>query len=196
MVQVLRIQCEECNESVPAHDIINFGSGAQKGRQLCGQCFNAEVAKIHGLDGFENVRLEPIEMADCAGEKHQFHFQMRLLGNMTALEAFELEDGDPGGYQFQIVGDPQEDALALLGRMVGKIRRALSTMHIEEGRLGPQIIGQTVRGRIEWDDSVEGDLPLAVVDGRKYSWEDLGRMLMTFEGWQFTLDILDRSEEA
>lgn len=154
------------------------------------------MASIHGLDDFENVRLEPIVMMDCIGDKRQFHFQMHLLGNMTALDAFELKDGHPGGHQFQIIGNPKEGALDLSGRMVGKIRRALATRHIEEGRHGPEIIGQMVRSNIEWDDSEDGELPLVVVDGREYSWGDLGRMLMAFEGWQFKLEMLDRSEEA
>jgi hypothetical protein len=38
-------------------------------------------------------------------------------------------------------------------------------------------------------------MPLVVIDGREISWEQFGRMLMTFEGWQFKLQILDRSEE-
>jgi len=28
------------------------------------------------------------------------------------------------------------------------------------------------------------------------SWRELGRMLMTFEGWQFRLTIFDRSDEV
>ena len=38
-------------------------------------------------------------------------------------------------------------------------------------------------------------MPLVVIDGREISWEQFGRMLMTFEGWQFKLQIFDRSEE-
>jgi hypothetical protein len=52
-----------------------------------------------------------------------------------------------------------------------------------------------VRGRIAWDDEHDGRLPLLVIDGREVSWEAFGRMLMTFEGWQFKLEIRDRSEE-
>jgi hypothetical protein len=52
-----------------------------------------------------------------------------------------------------------------------------------------------VRGRIAWDDEHEGRLPLLVIDGREVSWNAFGRMLMTFEGWQFKLEIRDRSEE-
>ena len=32
--------------------------------------------------------------------------------------------------------------------------------------------------------------------GREISWDDFGRMLMTFEGWQFKLEIGDPSDEV
>jgi hypothetical protein len=52
-----------------------------------------------------------------------------------------------------------------------------------------------VRGRIIWDDEQDGRVPLLVIDVREISWEQFGRMLMSFEGWQFKLEIRDRSEE-
>jgi hypothetical protein len=39
-------------------------------------------------------------------------------------------------------------------------------------------------------------VPLLVIDGREVSWDEMGRMLMSFEGWQFRLEIRDRSEEV
>jgi hypothetical protein len=39
-----------------------------------------------------------------------------------------------------------------------------------------------------------GCLPLLVIDGKEISWEEFGRMVMTFEGWQFRFEIRDRSE--
>ncbi len=38
--------------------------------------------------------------------------------------------------------------------------------------------------------------PLLVIDGREISWEAFGRMLMTFGGWQFQMEIGDLSEEV
>ena len=38
--------------------------------------------------------------------------------------------------------------------------------------------------------------PLLVIDGQEVSWEQFGRMLMRFEGWQFRLEIRDRSEDV
>jgi len=39
-------------------------------------------------------------------------------------------------------------------------------------------------------------VPLVVIDGREVTWGDLGRMLMSFEGWHFELKIHDKSEEC
>lgn len=41
-------------------------------------------------------------------------------------------------------------------------------------------------GRIEWDPDTDGATPLLVVDGKALNGNQVGRMLMTFEG--FTLD--------
>jgi hypothetical protein len=77
--------------------------------------------------------LAPVELTDCDGEAHQFHFRMRLFGPGVALDAFEIRDGTPAGYQFQVIGEPDDDPLILLARLIERIRRALSVKH-REGR--------------------------------------------------------------
>ena len=78
-------------------------------------------------------------MTDARGETHEFHLRTHLLGTGVSLEAFELRDGHPAGYRFQVIGDPEGDLLTLLGRLIEKMRRALSVKHIEDGELGLQI---------------------------------------------------------
>ena len=190
------IRCEACGTAVPNYDVVNYGSIDSGYRQLCSQCFNAEVASAMGLEHFENCRFDQVVMADCAGEAHELHFGTRLLGSMVAVDAFELKRGEPAGYQFQILGDPDQDVLALLGRLVERMRRTLSVNHLVPSEHGLQIADQTVRARIEWDETQDGRMPLLVIDGREVSWEEFGRKLMTFEGWQFRMEIGDRSEEV
>ena len=91
-------------------------------------------------------RFDQIVMTDCAGEAHEFHFRTRLLGSMVAVDAFELKRGEPAGYQFQILGDPEDDLLSLLGRLVERMRRSLSVKHLVQSEHGLQIADQTVRG--------------------------------------------------
>jgi hypothetical protein len=34
-----------------------------------------------------------------------------------------------------------------------------------------------------------------VIDGKKIKWDEFGRMLMTYEGFNFKLEIFDKSDE-
>lgn len=95
-----------------------------------------------------------------------------------------------------MVGEPEDDLLALLGWLIDKIRRRLSVKYLTDVGYELQIAEQTVRGRIDWDESAVERTPLLVIDGREITWDDFGRMLMAFEGWQFKLEIVDPSEEA
>ena len=191
-----RIICEACGTSVPIYDVVSYGSIELGYRELCTCCFNTEVASVLGLERFEHVGLHPVVMTDCAGERHEFHFRIRLLGSVMALDAFELETGAPGGYQFQILGKPDDEPLLLLGSLIERIRRNLSVRHLLRSEHGTQIADRTVCGRIEWDESEDGRVPLLVIDGQEVSWDEFGRMLMSFEGWQLRVVIRDRSEEV
>lgn len=113
-------RCEECSKITPSYDTVHYGSMDGGYRQLCTRCFNAEVAKLHGLDDFGDIQLAPIGLTDCAGDEHQFHFQTHLLGSIVSLEAFELNEGNPAGYNFQLLGDPEDDLFVLLGKLIQK----------------------------------------------------------------------------
>ncbi|HEX7911700.1 MAG TPA: hypothetical protein VF534_26905 [Paraburkholderia sp.] len=186
-------RCEQCGNQTPPWDTIHCGSCDGRYELLCALCFNARIAESTGFTDFENVRLDPIRLIDCDGEPHQFHFQFRLLGDRIALDAFELRGELRAGYRLQLIGEADDDVFVLLGRLVETMRRALSVRHIDFHER--RIIDSTVRGHIEWDESQAGRLPLVVVDGKEVSWDDLGQMLMSMEGWQFPLDIADPSEE-
>ena len=59
----------------------------------------------------------------------------------------------------------------LLGYLVEKMRRTLSARRIDFRER--RIVDGTMHGRIEWDESQAGHLPLVVVDGTEVSWKDL-----------------------
>ena len=193
-----KVHCDGCGDGVPSYDITHYGTIDGSYRDLCNRCFSAEVAKICSLDNIDYARLEPIGITDCEGVSHQFHFATRLLGHMVTLDAFELKDGQQTGYKFQIIGDPEEDQFALLGRMVERIRKTLSVKYIKDdgNGYGVQITGMMVCGRFERDLTLEDAyMPSVVIDGQEISWEKFGHMISSYEGWQFKLEILDRSDE-
>ena len=191
-----QISCARCGQPTPAYEIVNLGSIEGGYRQICLQCLNTEMAEAAGLEGFQHAKFEPVGLTDCTGEIHEFHFRTNLFGPGIAIDAFELRDGHPDGYQFQIIGDPEDDLLVLFGNLIQKIRRGLSTKHLKDGQHGLQIADDmVVQGKIECDLDHDDRIPMLIIDGREITWDELGRMLMTFEGFQFKLVVADKSEE-
>ena len=82
-------------------------------------------------------------------------------------------------------------------RLLGKIRRALVREHILVDKQGWRHIcdEMMVHGRFEWDENMDGAVPLLAIDGRAVTWEEFGRLLTSFEGWQFKLEIYESSDE-
>jgi hypothetical protein len=194
--QAQQIRCARCGQITPSYEIVDYGSMEQGYKQVCYQCLNKEMAEAVGLEGFEHVKFEPVGLTDSTGEMHEFHFRTNLFGPGVAIDAFELRDGYPAGYQFQIIGDPEEDLLVLLGRLIQKMRHALATKHLMEGQFGLQIADhRVVRGKIEADIDQDGQVPLLIIDGKEITWAEFGRVLMSFEGFQFKLMVADKSEE-
>jgi hypothetical protein len=95
-----------------------------------------------------------------------------------------------------VIADPEEDLLAALGRLITKMQRAISVKHLEEGELDLQFTeAGVVRGLIDWDAEGNANTRLLVIDGQKITWEEFDRCLMPFEGFQFKLEVCDKSEE-
>ncbi|WP_031358042.1 DUF7713 domain-containing protein [Caballeronia sordidicola] len=189
-------QCAACGTNVPPYETVNTTNEGLSGRLLCTACFNREMAHHAGIDNFGSIKFEPVHLNDANGVAHEFHFRTLLFGDKLSLESFEsTSDDEPSGYRFQIIGDPLADQFVLLGMLIEKMRRSLAVIHIRDTDLGLQIIDDTVRGRIEWDGSDDSRMPCVVIDGRRVEWDELGHMLMTFEGWQFKLEVHDPSDE-
>jgi hypothetical protein len=186
-------RCCECGKTTHGRDSVCVSSGSKEtGRLLCCACYNREIAERVGIT-FQHPDFKPMELVDANGIEHRFFFATRLLGDKLCIDAYEesLE-----GYEFQVLGDALDDPMERFQELLGKMRRALNRRHLvyEEGRR--HISGESVvRGRISWDDETDGLVPLLSIDGRPVTWNEFGRMLMTFEGWQFRLEIFDISDE-
>ncbi len=49
----------------------------------------------------------------------------------------------------------------------------------------------TFHGKITYDENTSGQLPMCVIDGKNISWDQLGRELMTCEGFHFEMKIYE-----
>lgn len=190
-------RCHTCGRAIAGFESVRYGSIETGYRDLCNRCFNEEVARVGEID-FAHVQFEPLDIPDAAGTVHRFHFEVRLLGDRVSLQAFELVNGDPGGYEFQVLDDAEADLFDLMGRMIPRIRRLLARQHLrtDDYMPGLHIADLMVRGRITSESNEFARLPVLVIDGKEISWVQFGRMVMGFEGWQFRLELKDRSEEV
>ena len=110
-----------------------------------------------------------------------------LVATGHEMEALEVTNDGQLGYCFRVLGKLEIEAWELFSKLYDKMRREMSKRYVERTERGWQIAGdQHVVGRIEWDVKTNGELPLVVIDGKPFTWDQVGRMLMRFEG--FTLD--------
>ena len=177
-----RRRCGLCGKILRPYDSISVAGVGER----CSRCFNEESADRLGID-FDNTPIAPIVVTDVDGVRHRFEIRSMLVGTGHAMYAREVRKR--GGYRFAILGDFETDARDLFKLLCERIRQGLSVRHVQETEDGWQLTqAHRLSGVIEWDPETEGVRPLLIVDGRTFTWDQIGRMLMTFEG--FTLNAI------
>jgi len=188
--------CESCGKLVAPHESVNLGSIKNGYRHLCMACTNSEIAKHAGV-AFKHPEYLPMTLTDIEGVEHTFHFNTRFLGDRVAISALEIKNGEHRGYESEVIGDdPEEDTLDLFRRLFDRMQRSLLRRHLGTDEYGLHIAEPNIiRARISYDQENPDNGPLLVIDGKEVPWDEFGRMLMTFEGFQFKMEIYDISEE-
>jgi len=103
-------------------------------------------------------------------------------------EAVEFIGENKIGYSFEVHQDFEEDSNDALERLYKKIKKGLSKKFIRkeiiQGQELVSIKGNVVEGRIEGDDRYD----------RTPKFKEFGRILMSCEGWNFRLEIIEPTE--
>ena len=190
--------CDSCKTQLQPHD--NIMLKTKDGYQhLCSHCYNEVMAEYLEEFDYENVYFDPDVMTDSDGVEHTFTFSSRLIGaEQVVMEAIEVKDDGSAGYKFQIIDDTKTDPLERYKILYEKMKRGLGIKHIQPDDITKYSITDPgiVRGRITSDpDDVNDDMPMVVIDGKKVSWSEFGQMVSTYMGFNFRMDIFDKSEE-
>jgi hypothetical protein len=125
-----------------------------------------------------------IEVAtDCCGTVRRFSVDVHTTDGGYFLRAVEEGVGQ-GGYEF--AAHSEVSPYLALGQLRRRIRQGLATRYltVEDGdrRLG--------------HDAAVGTIGFGgvVIDGREVSFEEFASMLQVYEGWRFSLKIVDPYE--
>ena len=182
--------CGRCGRRLKSYESIAVANVGLR----CYRCFNEETAARMG-GAFDNTPLQPVIVADAGGAEHSFEFQSRLVATGHALHARERVPEGQEGYEFSVLGEFDANVWNLFRVLYDRIQHGLAVRHVETGTLGWRITdARRLVGRITWDADRAGEVPLLVIDGRTFSWNQVGRMLMAFEGFTLRAFVSDSIE--
>jgi len=165
------------------------------GEVLCDRCVDDRISELTGMPRLpdppsDEVFTGPDERA------HRLRFRLWRAPTGVSVEAAEIDCPAGEGYQFTLLGQHDADIDALLDSLRERIRAGISRLDLEPNpyREGWLLVGETLRGRFEWNDAGDNGQPYdVIVDGRRLSWEEFGYAFGGLEGWGFTLHIHDLS---
>jgi hypothetical protein len=165
-------------------------------QSLCRDCYNEFAANMLGIEDYKDFEKEAT-FIDCDGIEHRFQIGKMINPTGICWEAVEFIGENKIGYSFEVHQDFEEDSNDALERLYKKIKKGLSKKFIrKEVVQGQELISikeNVVEGRIEWDDRYDR-MPKFIIDGLEYSLEEFGRILMSCEGWNFRLEIIEPTE--
>src|SRR5438093_916127 len=114
-----------------------------------------------------------------------------LAVHAVVLEAVERRDGAWAGLRFVL---PARDGESPWGEMREGLRAWLArrdvVRHPRSGRF--ELLTRSLRGQIDSIDDDGG--PVVLVDDLELGWDELGRLLESYEGWHLRIEIRDPSE--
>ncbi len=182
--------CGRCGQPLKSRESISVGNVGVR----CYRCFNEETAAMMGVD-FDNTPLQPVIVSDVDGVEHTFEFRSMLVPTGHALYARARAPDEQEGYEVAVLGDFDANVWDLFRVLYDRIRLGLAVRHVERGELGWRITdARHLVGRITSDPERPGKVPLLVIDGRPFTWDQVGRMLMSFEGFTLRAFVGDSIE--
>jgi len=182
--------CGACGKPLESFEMIHVAGEGPR----CYPCFNRETADRLGID-FDEPQFRPIVLEDADGTPHTFTIRSMLVPTGLEMEAIERVDDGRGGYRYAVLAEFEADPWEVFQRLYANMRRELALRHVQRTEFGWQLTSdQRLVGRIEWDPDSEVRLPLIVIDGRAFTWREVGHMLMTFEGFTLEARIKDTIE--
>ncbi|AIY06276.1 hypothetical protein Plano_2311 [Planococcus sp. PAMC 21323] len=182
--------CDRCEKK----DAYIHWNSTIKSERLCLSCYNLMLTDMLSVEATSYP--DGVTIQDGEGEPHHFRLRKTLDPIGVIMEAEELVDG---GYQFTVHGELDVDQGQLFLELIAKAERGMAEIYIQKGEFPNgqhfhSLINDRLVGRIESDLS-DDQIPLVAVDGKSYTWNEVGKMLMSYEGFQVKLEMIDRFEE-
>jgi len=175
--------CDICGKPATVH--ISDGKGGTLGSQ-CLECHNRLMAKQTGSVMPDNVP-ERLSITDRSGKPREFDVEFIIYANGKSLVATEIGRTK---YKADVWGALDDDFDIMLDTLKRRLKKDLSVKYM---RADGRINGEKLVGYIDYDS--ERHEYEIIVDGKPYSWGELGRSIPTFEGWKIKIEFAGAGAE-
>lgn len=183
-------KCDRCQDKEATILLTNGGQ-----ERLCVSCYNEIMAEEVGVM-LETIPAE-IALYDFNGTSRNFMLQQHLYPNGIFMQAAEdLEYG----YRFAVHGELECDQTELLETLIEKVKSGVSKRFIKDGQFPNgqpyhSIVDDELVGRIDHDEN-SPSVSMIVIDGKPCTWEQLGEMVKSFEGFQIQIKFFDETDDV
>lgn len=168
---------------------------------LCDRCHDARISERTGWPRLPDPP-PPETITGPDGRRHHIVYRVWRSPGGIAVEASE-GDRSFEGYEAEVVGEHEADVATLVEQVKAAIEERIARQDLELSPSGHMVMaGNELLGRLVWLD--DGSPYGVVVDGQEMSWEEFGRAMEPYEGWEFRISIeglgdddgLDADDEA
>jgi hypothetical protein len=177
---------------------IHVGTPLGENRHLCWECNNNLAAGYLGINDtpFQNGIYE---YNGIRGKKHTFWINRIIHPVGIGYEADEIMVDQSPGFKVAVMDKLECDQAALFAKLEAKIKKTIFKRYLKiskDSYFGKRTIikNDEIVGRFDYDESNDSN-PMVVIDGKAISWDELGKMLTTYEGFQFALKIYDMTDD-
>ncbi len=190
-------RCERCHRELKPYQSVCLTNG-NRAEHLCNDCYNEDAARRWGIDK-PHADFLPLTLRDADGKKHTFHFRTMLTTGL-GITAYEVLGGEPhdDGYRFMVLMHPETEPMEAFRKLRNKIRKGLSRKCLIEREDRPQSFmlsdDALVLGRIAESEDAWPAIDV-IIDGKRFSWEELGHIIAPNIGSNFKLAVYDPSDD-
>lgn len=196
----MKKKCPKCKKIKVGYGFVSLSSGAESSSEVCASCFCRHVAKQNGERVPEAIDFDGFEVEDSLGKKHYFHVIPNFFVGV-GMEAVEFLDSGNVGYHFSVVECPGTSTVSVYRLLRGKVQKSLAVSYLKSTNWEHcgnrvDVRGSAINGRIVESCGKDTSYSAAaIVDGKEYTWDEIGEFLRSYTGFHFRIEIYDKFEK-
>jgi hypothetical protein len=158
----------------------------EKNVHYCIDCHNKLLAELMGVNLPGDIPKE-ITLYDNEMNLHLFALEFMLFPHCKSLKAYETGESK---YKCGVRGELDDSFFQMWTQLMERLEKMMSVKYLTSDGCwnGEKLLGYL-------DYSNDSNACNVVIDGKAYTWEELGQIVATSEGFQIKIEIADPTDE-